>query len=296
MGIKFANNASTTLAGAITNVATSLSVATGGGALFPALGAGDYFYATLSQSGAVEIVKVTERTGDAMTIVRAQDGTSASAFGAGAILELRPVAAIFNDSSMVVGALGFTPANQATTYTKTEANALLSAKVSTSGDETINGTKTFTGTPILTIEGGAYFYYSSPSNHARMRADGSGNIVFSTGTVGVADRFTLDVSGNLTASGNITAYSDEHLKKDWADVGPNFIEDLAATKHGTYTRIDTGARQVGVSAQAVREFLPEAVIEGDHLSLAYGNAALVACVKLAQRVLELERRLEALEK
>jgi hypothetical protein len=35
--------------------------------------------------------------------------------------------------------------------------------------------------------------------------------------------------------------------------------------------------------------------ENGNLSVAYGNAALVACVKLAQRVVDLEARLKALE-
>jgi hypothetical protein len=36
--------------------------------------------------------------------------------------------------------------------------------------------------------------------------------------------------------------------------------------------------------------------ENGGLSVAYGNAALVACVKLAQRILELEAKLEQLTK
>ena len=39
----FANNAYTTLAGAITNTAITLNVQAGGGALFPSPGAGQYF-------------------------------------------------------------------------------------------------------------------------------------------------------------------------------------------------------------------------------------------------------------
>ena len=38
-----------------------------------------------------------------------------------------------------------------------------------------------------------------------------------------------------------------------------------------YTRTDTGQRQTGLLAQDVQAVLPEAVHEGEHLSLAYGN-------------------------
>ena len=98
MVMKFTNNATSTLASAITNVATSLTVSSGGGALFPTLGAGDYFYCTLANSsGTIEIVKVTARSTDVFTITRAQDNTTGSAFSIGDKVELRLVAASLND-------------------------------------------------------------------------------------------------------------------------------------------------------------------------------------------------------
>ena len=98
MPVLYANRAFSTLASSITNVATSLSVAAGQGARFPAITAPDYFYATLDDNaGNVEIVKVTARSTDTFTIVRAQDGTSALAFNAGAGVELRVVKAMLDD-------------------------------------------------------------------------------------------------------------------------------------------------------------------------------------------------------
>jgi hypothetical protein len=114
---------------------------------------------------------------------------------------------------------------------------------------------------------------------------------------GGTSRWTSDTSGNFVARGNVTAYSDERLKKDWAPVAEDFVERLAKVKHGTYTRTDSEERQMGVSAQSMRTFAPEAVLEDSEgrLSLAYGNAALVAAVKLAERVVALEARIAALE-
>lgn len=90
MGVKFKNNASSTLDTAISNSDVGLSVAYGDGTEFPTLGVGDYFYMTIEDTdGVYEIVKVTARSGDAMTIVRAQEGTTATAFAAGALCELR---------------------------------------------------------------------------------------------------------------------------------------------------------------------------------------------------------------
>lgn len=75
MAVKVTNNASTTLAANITNSATSLTVATGTGSEFPSPTSPDVFYATLSNAAdtTVEIVKVTARSTDTFTIVRAQD-------------------------------------------------------------------------------------------------------------------------------------------------------------------------------------------------------------------------------
>lgn len=95
---QFTNNAATTLASGITNVATSLTVATGTGGLFPALTGANFFYCTLQNVAgtAVEIVKVTARSSDTFTIVRAQEGTTATAFSTGDKVELRLTAGEIN--------------------------------------------------------------------------------------------------------------------------------------------------------------------------------------------------------
>jgi hypothetical protein len=108
-------------------------------------------------------------------------------------------------------------------------------------------------------------------------------------------RFTTDTSNNFTAGGNVTAYSDERLKKDWSSVGSDFVERLAKVKSGTYTRIDSGERQAGASAQDMQKLLPETVIGDETLSLAYGNAALVAAIELAKQVVELKKEIELLK-
>jgi hypothetical protein len=90
MGVKIKNNAFGVLLIGINTSATSITLQTGQGANFPALSAGDYFYATLiDTSNNLEIVKVTARVGDVLTIVRAQEGTSARSYGVGDRIELR---------------------------------------------------------------------------------------------------------------------------------------------------------------------------------------------------------------
>lgn len=112
-----------------------------------------------------------------------------------------------------------------------------------------------------------------------------------------ANRIQLDMSGNFTAAGNLTAYSDERLKKDWADLPEGFVELLAGVQMGTYERIDSGEKQVGVSAQSLQAVMPQAVNTdaSGMLSVSYGNAALAAAVALAREVVELKARLAKLE-
>ena len=101
----------------------------------------------------------------------------------------------------------------------------------------------------------------------------------------------------LTVLGNITAFSDERVKKNWRELPENFVDKLAEVKHGIYDRTDQEITQVGVSAQSLRPLLEHAIMEDAEgkLSVAYGNAALVACIKLAQRVLDSEKEIEELK-
>lgn len=103
----------------------------------------------------------------------------------------------------------------------------------------------------------------------------------------------------MVAAGNVTAYSDEKLKKNWRDLPADFIERLARVKYGIYDRIDEeGLTQVGVSAQSLRNAMPHAVMKGldDTLTVAYGNAALTAAIALSQRVVDQEARISELER
>lgn len=92
------NNGASTLASGITNSATSLTVQAGHGARFPSITGSNYFYVTLEDNPVTkrEIVKVTARSTDTFTIVRAQQNTTASAFSAGDKVEQRLTADTLN--------------------------------------------------------------------------------------------------------------------------------------------------------------------------------------------------------
>lgn len=106
MVAKLANNASSTLAGSINSSVTSLSVASGDAAKFPALGAGEWFPLTVvDTAGNMEIMKVTARTGAALTVVRGQEGTTAKSFPAGSKCDLRLTAAAQIDHEHAIAAI-----------------------------------------------------------------------------------------------------------------------------------------------------------------------------------------------
>ena len=102
MSVKFSNNGHSTLAASITTSATSLTVASGHGARFPSLSSGEYFYATLiDSSNNLEIVKVTARSSDVLTVTRAQESTTARAYAIGDRIELRVTAAGIADATNI---------------------------------------------------------------------------------------------------------------------------------------------------------------------------------------------------
>lgn len=323
MTLRFTNNASAEIAASIDDVDTTITLNTGQGSFFPSLTSGQAFYATLfDSSNNIEIVRVTGRTGDALTVVRGQDGTVARGYVAGSKLELRVVAAVLdefmqkNANQNITGDNTFSGKNQftgITTFTQTiegsiDGNAAtVTNGVYTTGDQTIGGNKTFSG--YLTVSG-LRLYQDAASigfelgpgvgtgnTNAQGFYVGSGKTLWFGANAG-GGRMTLDGSGNFAASGNVTAYSDERLKKDWKLIcAREFVQAVSHVKAGTYTRTDTGERQVGVSAQSLRVVLPEAVIEDDEgtLSVAYGNAALAVCIALAREVESLRARVEELE-
>jgi len=226
-------------------------------------------------------------------------------------------------SGTLTNCTGYTYANLSGTVPTWNQNttgnaATVTNGVYTIGDQSIGGVKTFTGKQTISKTTTVTVGSSGGSDQWELFNNSSGGCIMSFHRSGIyainmgldtdnvfrlggwsnganTYRFQSDTSGNFTAQGNVTAYSDESLKKDWSDLPSDFIEKLATVKHGTYTRIDTNERQVGASAQSMQKILPEAVQDGEHLSLAYGNAALVAAIELAKQVVELKKEIELLK-
>ena len=106
----YANNAYSALNGAISAGALSLTLASGTGSRFPSPTDGDFFLLTLADvsggsESAWEIVKVTARTNDVLTIVRAQESTSARVWATGTPVDLRITAGTTTDVQAAINEL-----------------------------------------------------------------------------------------------------------------------------------------------------------------------------------------------
>ena len=209
----FTNNAATTLASSILAGDTSLTVTAGQGALFPTLAGSAYFYCTLSNTAGttIEIVKVTARSTDTFTIVRAQDNTTASAFSAGDKVELRLTAIDLQNFPQLDSTNTFA---QAQTFTSpiavasggTGSSTLAGAGIPVvSANNTFTGTQTFTGS--TTVLGAVFQDAAEVSTVSATAATGTINYDVTTQSVlyyttDASANWTVNIRGNGTTSLN----------------------------------------------------------------------------------------------
>ena len=75
-------------------------------------------------------------------------------------------------------------------------------------------------------------------------------------------------TGTITASGDITAFSDERLKSDIETID-NALDKVMNMRGVSYTK--QAEKGIGVIAQEIEKVLPEVVTDGEYKSVAYGN-------------------------
>lgn len=157
-------------------------------------------------------------------------------------------------------------------------------------DGYLYATKLYSGAnEVITAAGGTlngtllFANASSPNTQTIQFGDNSGwNFRMMTNVSGTPTvRYTFSDQGNFTAVGNITAYSDERLKTNIQTI-PNALEKVQQLRGVSFDK--DGKHSIGVIAQEIQKIIPEVVLEGEYLSVAYGNIVglLIEAIKEQQ--------------
>lgn len=314
MPVLCSNNAWGELAVPITAVGTQILLTGGQGDRFPmAVDGSSWFYATLIDAeNNLEIVRVTARTADTLTVVRGVDNTTSRAYPVGTKLELRPVAALFNDkvSNDTLNTTkseierGYTSADTqiSNTFNKAIANLRETMEddyvTNASLEKTLSGKDDDNGTLFLSKDDAkkTYLPLTGGTVTGALRVEGAGFTV-TGGDINLSSK--SGVGGNLTASGSvrgdtIRATSDARVKINVTDlVGAQ--RAIARLRPVRFCWKKTCQGDYGFIAQEVREVIPE-LVSGDEnkevLSLNYQGIIpfLVAeCQALRKELEELKR-------
>jgi len=150
---------------------------------------------------------------------------------------------------------------------------------------TLTNTHTASGIQLKCSAGAKFIQVSNASNF---------QVVNSANTIAI---MTLTDAGAATFVGNVTAFSDERLKKNWKPLSDDIIEQIASIeKVGTFERVDMPGVFVGIGAQSLLQPMPAAVNrDHDYLAVDYGPAAMALCAKLCREVVALRNRVDELE-
>jgi hypothetical protein len=153
-------------------------------------------------------------------------------------------------------------------------------------------------------------------SHSRIKDSGTGHLVLSASTVHINNAASnenmltavqdgavtlfhnhaaklattssgVSITGDMTASGNVTAYSDERLKSSVETI-PDALSKVLNVRGVTFDM--NAERGTGVIAQELEKVLPEAVFDNEDgfKSVAYGNVVglLIEAIKEQQTQIE----------
>ena len=116
----------------------------------------------------------------------------------------------------------------------------------------------------------------------------SGNLNLTPSSVGLGNLSNNgnNLAGNFTATGNVTAFSDERLKENVETI-EGALEKVTQMRGVMYDK--EGKRGTGVIAQEMQQVMPEVVQDGEYLSVAYGNIVGVLIEAIKEIKTELEK-------
>lgn len=194
-------------------------------------------------------------------------------------------------------ASGAVAAQAGLTVTGTTSVATLTASGNTTTQNlTVNGTLSLGGGGLTTsaVSEGSNLYFTTArvTTPARAALSGGTGITYNSSTgaivcdintpgevgLGNLSNNGNSLSGAFTATGNITAFSDERLK-DNVETIEGALDKVSQMRGVMYDK--DGERGTGVIAQEMQQVMPEVVHDGEYLSVAYGNivGVLIEAVK-----------------
>ena len=166
-------------------------------------------------------------------------------------------------------------ATDAVTASEIAASAVGASELNVSG----NGSNT----QFLRSDGDGTFTWAVPTDTNTTYSAGNG-----LSLSGTSFSMSGSYTGNFTASGNVTAYSDERLKENVETI-EGALDKVSQMRGVMYDK--DGHRGTGVIAQEMQQVMSEVVEEGEYLSVAYGNLVGV----LIEAVKELKEEIEELK-
>jgi hypothetical protein len=138
----------------------------------------------------------------------------------------------------------------------------------------------------------AFFSFHKGGHYAVNMGLDADNVIRIGGWSMSANRFQMDASGNLTMSGDITAYSDARIKENVVTV-EDAIDRVQKMRGVFYNRTDSDdkKRKVGVIAQEMMEVLPEVVNQDNDgmYNVSYGNIVGVLIEAIKEQQLQIEK-------
>jgi hypothetical protein len=138
--------------------------------------------------------------------------------------------------------------------------------------------------------GSQFSFHRSGAYAINMGLD-SDNVIRIGGWSASPNRFQMDMSGNLTMSGDVTAYSDARVKENIATI-ENALNKVLALRGVSYNRIDSDDKKtkIGVIAQETLPIVPEVVNQDNDgmYNVSYGNLAglFIEAIKEQQKEIE----------
>jgi hypothetical protein len=150
------------------------------------------------------------------------------------------------------------------------------------------------GTGNLRVQGDNILFYNAAGTEVKgqFNSNGACELYYDNSSKFVTTSSGVSVTGSLTASGDVTAYSDERLKTDIVTLD-NALDTVSALRGVAYTK--DGKASIGVIAQEVEAVLPQVVATADDemqtKSVAYGNMVGL----LIEAIKELKSEIEVLK-